>query len=92
VIPPLFTNDSFEKGSTYVLHTRWGQQRFDREHVLTYMGDGYWNARPFAGTQQILASTIKYARKLSSVPSMQVDGGRGDKRHVMNRMIRPTEQ
>jgi hypothetical protein len=75
---------TFMPGTRYRLVTRIpGTQRYDREHVLTYLGfhnDGAgrrvhgWNARPFAGTQEFPEAYIKSAEVVSK-----------DVAHYMNR-------
>jgi hypothetical protein len=51
------------KGYMYRIRTRTGQQKYPREHQMTYMGedihgDLQFNARPFAGTQAIRKADI----------------------------------
>lgn len=73
-------------GDIYTLQTLIPPQRLMRQHCMTYMGnDGQghllFNARPFAGTQQIHPETIKSI-------SWVAHGGRDSDRHYMNRIVR----
>lgn len=74
--------DDFTVGHIYQLRTLRETDRLEREHVLTYLGNGLWNARPYAGTQQIPASQITAATDLGE------RAGRDDQRHRMNKIIR----
>lgn len=69
-------------GQKYRIHTRIGQQKYPREHILTYLGAGLhgsaWNARPVAGTQEIRDEQI-----VGIWPADWSDA------HRMNKIIRP---
>lgn len=73
----------FVEGHVYRIRTLRDGDRLEREHVLTYLGGDQWNARPYAGTQQVDVRSITGAEDLG--PS----GGRDDQRHRMNKVIRP---
>jgi hypothetical protein len=72
----------FIEGHVYLLRTLRDGDRLEREHVLTYLGGDQWNARPYAGTQQIPMSQITAATDLGD------SAGRDDQRHRMNKIIR----
>lgn len=72
----------FTEGHVYLLRTLRETDRLEREHVLTFLGNDQWNARPYAGTQQIPVSQITAATDLGS------SAGRDDQRHRMNKIIR----
>lgn len=76
------------KGYMYRLRTKTGQQKLEREHVMTYMGEdinGEWvfNARPFAGTQ-----TIRPADVTNIVPIRDNTGNRDSSAHYMNKVVK----
>jgi hypothetical protein len=75
------------KSYVYRIRTRSGQQKFEREHVMTYLGEDLngdltFNARPFAGTQTLRKSEIV------SIAPMRPSDGRDDQGHYMNKVIR----
>jgi hypothetical protein len=67
------------KGYMYRLATITPPQRKARHHCMTYLGGGYWNARPFAGTQQVDPSTI------ASIEPVRDNPARESSDHYMNR-------
>jgi hypothetical protein len=67
------------KGYMYRLATITPPQRKARHHCMTYIGDGAWNARPFAGTQEIDPQTIVH------LEPMRPTTGRDSSDHYMNR-------
>jgi hypothetical protein len=95
--PQAFTYDKWETwpperelhtGREYLIRTKDGQQKYVREHRMSYLGRGLntlelqFNARPFAGTQLIHVNSIIAVKDLG--PS----GGRTDSERYMNRIIR----
>ena len=78
---------TFKQGHIYRIRTLNPPARLPREHVLSYLGeDRYggtmWNARPFAGTQAISRDSI------IEIEDLGVTGGRDDRRHTMNKVVR----
>lgn len=57
-----------EPGREYLVRTRTGQQRIDRESRMSFLGEGLgalqFNARPAGGTQSIDARSIVATRDL----------------------------
>lgn len=83
---------SMVMGRKYRLHTRIGQQKYTREHLLTYLGRGgsdgkglMFNARPFAGTQEFRAEEI--VAMWDQGPS----SGRDSSDHYMNKVLNTRE-
>jgi hypothetical protein len=75
-------------GREYLIRTKDGQQKYMREHRMSYLGRGLnvrelqFNARPFAGTQQIHVSSI------IAVKDIGPSGGREDSQRYMNKTIK----
>jgi hypothetical protein len=70
------------EGEKYVLTTRIGQQRLNRQHCMTYMsrnkqGQLLFDARPEFGTQTLNDADIIEARKVRSKKA----------EHYMNRVL-----
>ena len=80
-----------EPGTLYYLRTLSPPQRLEREHVLTYLGKVsgtdnllQFNARPFAGTQEINSKEITAIRRMVRTDPFS----REDPQHFMNRVYR----
>lgn len=75
------------KGYVYRIQTKTAQQRYPREHLLTYLGEDThgtltFNARPFAGTQVLSRSEI------IKIEPVRASAGREDQGHYMNKVVR----
>ncbi len=78
--------DDFRPGVMYIIRTRIGGQKLEREHCMTFLGhdwdDGLvFNARPYAGSQSLTLNMI-----LSAIP-VPSTGGRDNPAHYMNKVI-----
>jgi hypothetical protein len=70
----------------YRIRTLTGQQKFEREHLMTYLGvdgngDLQFNARPFAGTQTLREVDI------TLITPVRPSAGREDPEHYMNKVV-----
>jgi len=75
-------------GHEYLIRTRTGQQRRERQHRMSFLGQDasaafvQFNARPFAGTQTLHKHDIIATRDLGK------SRGREDSKRYMNKIIR----
>ena len=76
-----------EQGHVYLIRTRMGQQKYEREHLLTFLGDDSYlglqfNARPYAGTQTLHWEDILEIRYVGA------GVGRDNDEHYLNKVIK----
>lgn len=76
----------YKQGHLYLIRTKTGQQKYERTHIMTYLGRNrqtqelQFSARPFAGTQELYEGAILEAMDLGLGKALN------DPRHYMNRI------